>query len=227
MARQPVYNPVEHMFFRLSMEEWRVSGRLCLFVSAGPDLGLEREFVAQAIARFPVSLGWEIAYTPRSGEGGAPDPGALQRCHFHVIILGADIHAPVGWELWAARGAGKQPIAFSKTVTRTLAAMVFLRESKVAWESFDAPEALMHLLQRALAQRIIADPVGYGLTTTEWQTLTQFLKEAPELDPDVTGTRPGGAGERGVILSPGHDIPEGAVLLRGGRPPARGPDKTG
>jgi hypothetical protein len=49
-----------------------VTSRLSIFVSAGPDLEIEREVVGKAIAALPVSVGWVIKYTPLPGE--VPDP---------------------------------------------------------------------------------------------------------------------------------------------------------
>jgi len=193
--------------------------RLRLFVSAGPDLDLEREYIGQALARFPASLGWTIQYTPGSHDTRPPDSQAILSAHFHVLLLGRDITAPVGWELWTAHTVGKDTIAFAKNVNRTPAAMVFYREARVIWRTFDEPAELVSSLQEVLAQRLIQDPSRYGLTLAEWETLSAFLKDLGE-QPDEAGDEAlsgGGAGGGGVILSPGRDLPTGGVLIGGER----------
>ena len=49
-----------------------MASRLRIFISAGPDLEIEREVVGKAIATLPVSLGWVIKYTPIRGELSDP-----------------------------------------------------------------------------------------------------------------------------------------------------------
>lgn len=185
--------------------------RLHLFVSVGPDLVAEREYIGQALASFPASLGWGIHYTPSAHEQAAPDPSPIVSSDFHVILLGVDITAPVGWELWTARRAGRVSIGFAKSVGRTPAAMVFYRESGVNWISFERPAELVSLLQEALAERLLEDPPRYGLTLSEWEALSAFLRREGKAEGrQIEGS---GAGRGAVILAPGQDLPEGGVLV--------------
>jgi len=192
-----------------------MSGRLLLYVSAGPDLDQEREFIGQAIARLPLSLGWSVQYTPSAQEGHGADPEPILACHFHIILLGVDIRAPVGWELWVARGAGKDSMGFAKEVSHTPAATAFFRQSDVSWVPFKQPSELKVLVQEALARRLVENPSPYGVSLPEWEALSAFLKEprraaADRIGDDLQGS---GAGRGGVILSPGHDLPPGGVLI--------------
>jgi len=95
-----------------------MASRLRLFVSAAPDLEAEREVIGQTVAELPVSLGWAIKRTPKRGEPLRPALEAVEACDFYVLLLATDIRAPVGLELYAARRAGKDPLAFLKDATR-------------------------------------------------------------------------------------------------------------
>ena len=59
-----------------------MASRLSIFVSAGPDLEIEREVVGKAIAGLPVSVGWVIKYTPLPGEVADPSMEAVATCEF-------------------------------------------------------------------------------------------------------------------------------------------------
>ena len=187
-------------------------GRIHLFVSAGPDLEMEREHLARALARFPVALGWELDYTPSSDQEAAPDLSPIQASDFYVILMGRDIHAPVGWELALARQLGKGPLAFAKSLGRTPAGEVFYKQSRLPWTRFEKPDELTALLQQALAQKIAQDPSRYDLSMAEWQTLSAFLEQG---DQEAQAEEPtwGGAGQGAVIFSPTHYEPSQGVLL--------------
>lgn len=191
--------------------------RLRIFISVGPELELEREYIGQALARFPVSLGWDVQYTPNPREDRALYAEMILSCHFHILLLGVDITAPVGWELWIAKKAGKVPLGFAKNIARSPAAMVFYRESGLAWVAYDEPPELMALIQQHLAQRLLEQPTTYGLTLAEWETLSAFRGERAQgsqrgdIAQAEDRTR-SGAGKGGVILAPGK-LPPGGVLV--------------
>jgi hypothetical protein len=107
-----------------------VADRLHIFVSVGPDLETEREVVGQAIASLPISLGWEIKYTPSRGQRSDPTTEALTNCDFYALLLGADISAPMGSELHAALTTRKRIVALLKAGPRTVAARFFARQSQ-------------------------------------------------------------------------------------------------
>lgn len=196
-----------------------MSDRLRLFVSVGPGMDQEREHIGQAVARLPISQGWAIEYTPSLQEARGTDASPILSCHFHLILLGADITAPMGWELWVARKAGKVSIAFDKEIMHTPAALVFRHESGLKWIPFRTPAELGVLVQEALAERLLEDPPRYGLGMVEWENLSSLYKKLrgprePERTPEEL--RGSGAGQGGVILSPGRDLPPGGVLIGGG-----------
>ena len=197
-----------------------MAGRVHLFVSATPDLEPEREIVGQAVAKLPVSIGWEIKRTPRRGEPLQPALEAVAACDVYLFLLGQDITAPAGVEWDIARRSGKEPLAFLKDVLHTPAAQVFIREAGVTWVRFASDEELMNLIQTALAERLLERELEYGLSVVEHEALSALLqrreeeegKEGPPAEVSPIEGRPGGAAGGGVILGPG-DLPPGGVPL--------------
>ena len=195
-----------------------MTGRLEIFISAGPDLEGEREAIGEALAKLP-TLGWIIKRTPRRGEPLAPALEAIRNCDFYVFLLGVDIAAPVGVEWNAARRAGKAPFAFLKEVNRTLAAQAFMSAARAAWTSFRSPQELGILLQRVLVQQILRRAEAFGLSIVERETLAAFKEklergEVAEEAAQILERETGGAGEGGVIIAPGRDLPPGGVLVK-------------
>lgn len=196
-----------------------MTGRLEIFISAGPDLEGEREAIGEALAKLPTSLGWIIKLTPRRGKPLAPALEAVRACDFYIFLLGVDIAAPVGVEWNVARRAGKAPFTFLKDVNRTPAAQAFISAARVAWTSFRSPQELGILLQRVLAQQILRRAEAFGLSIVERETLAAFMEklergEAAEEAAQILETETGGAGEGGVIIAPGRDLPPGGVLVK-------------
>jgi hypothetical protein len=198
-----------------------VPSRLSIFVSAGPDLEIEREVVGKAIAALPVSVGWLIKYTPLPGEAADPSMEAVANCDFYALLLGADITAPVGAELHVARRAGKKIMALLSDVHRTPAAYVFLRRLPEEWQRFSGERELRRLFQKALVEQILERPETYGMTLADWEALSALPSElADEALPDEEGdvaVRPGGAGSDAVLVAPGRDLPSDGVLVGGGQ----------
>lgn len=195
-----------------------MSDRLRIFISAGPDLKAEREVIGKAIASLPISVGWVIKYTPGRGEPLAPALETVAASHFYALLLGMDIRAPVGSELYVARQRGKRIVAFLKDGPRTPAARVFVKDALLEWTHFRSADEIGPLLQRALAEQILEGAQTYGISPVDWETLSAFLAEFKDqkgLEREGEGTTPGyrGAGEDAVIVAPGRDLPPGGVLL--------------
>ena len=198
---------------------------LLIFASVGPDLEVEREVIGKVIARLPVSLGWVIKYTPVRGERVASALDAVAASHFYVLLLGGDIRAPVGSELYVARQTGKRVLAFLKNVARTPAARVFVKDASLDWERFRAADELGPLLQRALIGQILEGAQTYSLSPVDWETLTALLaeladQEEPERQHEEVAPGYRGAGEDAVIVAPGRDLPGHGVLIENQDGPA-------
>ena len=193
-----------------------MASRLRIFISAGPDLETEREVVGKAIASLPVSLGWEIKYTPIHGEPSDLAFQAVKSCDFYALLLGRDITAPVGSELHAARKTGKSIAAFLKEVPHTPAAQVFVRQTPVKWRQFQNEEVLRSLLQKAVVDQILGQADSCRITVADWEALSTLSarldEEVPEEKEEIT-PRHGGAGSDAVIISPQRDLPSVGVPI--------------
>jgi hypothetical protein len=193
-----------------------MTSRLRIFISAGPDLETEREVVGKAIASLPVSLGWIVKYTPIHGEPSDPASSAVKSCDLYVLILGSDIAAPVGSELYTARKSGKGIAACLKEGPRTSAARAFTKESTVEWKPFGNEESLRSLLHESLASRMLKHPEAYRLSIADWEALSALTAglEKKTTDQRQEATTPlGGAGSDAVIVSPERDLPSEGVLI--------------
>ncbi len=195
-----------------------MANRLRIFISAGPDLEVEREVVGKVVASLPVSLGWVIKYTPGRSEPLAPALQAVAASHFYLFLLGTDIRAPVGLELHTARQRGKRILAFLKEGPRTPAAHVFVRDASLGWNRFRSQDELERLLQRGLAEQMLEGAQTYGISPVDWETLSALLTELngqERLEKEGEGVSAAyrGAGKGAVIVAPGRDLPPGGVQV--------------
>jgi hypothetical protein len=194
-----------------------MSARLRIFISVGPDLQAEREVVGQVIAALPVSSGWVIKYTPAHGDPADPTMEAVAASDLYALLLGRDVTAPMGSELYVARQTGKKAMAFVREVPHTPAARVFLKESPVQWTGFEKPGDLGSLLQTALVEQILERPDAYRLTVPDWEALSTLSadlgQEAASGRQKDDAPRGGGAGGDAVIVSPRGDWPAEGLLV--------------
>ena len=181
---------------------------LHLFISAGPDLELEREALGKAVAQMPISLGWTIRRTVGRGEPPDESLQAIRQSDFFLLLMGEDITAPVGMEMDVARRSQRLLLPFLKETPRTPAAFIFLRHVRLDWVPFREAQELARLAQIALACHLLDRPVEFGLTPEDWQQLESLLKSSQEEDAsgaEVTASpggrqELGGAGGGGIIL---------------------------
>ena len=184
--------------------------RVRLFISAGPGEDPARELLGRALAELPVNIGWVIKRTP--------DVDSVPECHLVALVLGADIWAPVGLELWWARRTEKPILAYRSDALRTPAGQVFLQENAwLEWSRYADLSGLRRAFLRDVSRFLLAHPDRYGVTQMEAETLRGF---AAGLEPPVPASVPArahepatGAGGGGVILAPGKDTPPGARLV--------------
>jgi len=186
-----------------------------LFISAGPELESEREAIGRALAEFPINLGWEIKRTPRPDEPA--DLEAVRNCDFFVLLFASDIQAPVGWEWMVARRADRFHLVFLKEgVLQTPAGREFVRDLRAQWRPFSTGQELAKLLMEALSARILERWQDFGLSGREWEVLSAYLARLRGEEPgERPEAKPAGAGEGGVILAPGRDVPKGGVVVDG------------
>jgi len=189
--------------------------RILFYISAAPDLTLEREVLGRATTEIPTTLGWRIKQTPPADE--RLDLDAVARADVHLLIMGSDIRAPVGAEWHAARRAGRTPALFLKRgINRTLAATFFVRdlERYTAWRPYDDEADLRRQVLLLLTEHIVERAAYYRLSPGEYEKLQSWHKQvetAEKKSPDHTR---GGAGASSVILSPERFAPSEGKLVR-------------
>jgi hypothetical protein len=173
-----------------------------LFASSSPDLVAEREALGQAVAELPISVGFEIMHT-RPGETADINEtlAFIERCDLYVIMLGGDFAAPMGLEWQRSQAVLKPTLAYVKHELHSPSAQKLLRESAVAWTSFESPHALKAHATQALAQMLLDQGEVFGLHVDDIDGLLRVLdrKDKPPDKPD----RREGAGRGGIIL--GHE----------------------
>jgi hypothetical protein len=192
---------------------------LLLFISAAPDLRLERNVIARAVTEIPTTLGWMIKQTPPANRES--DLAAVARADVHLLLLGRDIQAPVGLEWATARRVGRAVALYVHDVPQTQAASGFMREVNrrrhsdgPAWERFKHAHDLRLMVLRLLGEHLLAHVIDYDLADAEQSRLRAWLgaltdKPGPDLRAaDETG---------GVILSTERYVPKEGKLITGGR----------
>ncbi len=193
--------------------------RFHLFVSAGPDMEIEREVIGRVVAQLPVQLGWEIKRTPPPGEQRPIDLGAVVHCDLFVLMMGQDIAAPVGVEWDVARRSGRRIMPLLRKGLRTPAAAVFLHDIRLDWHSFETISDLENLVRTALVDVLLDRAVEFRLTPQEWEALNLMRKaEKTKRDEVFEPPEPAGAGGGGIILGP-EDAGSGGVVVGTGQHP--------
>jgi len=177
-----------------------------LFVSGGPDRDEDREVIGRLLAELPVNVGWVIKRTP--------DIDSVAECHLFLILLGADIVAPVGLELWWARRTEKPVLAYHSETLRTPAGLVFLQDNAMlGWTRYANPLALRRPVARDLTRFLLGHADRHGLTLPDIERLHRLMATLDEPAAGAMAVKATGAGGGGVILAPGKDQPAGARLI--------------
>jgi hypothetical protein len=192
-----------------------VATQVRLFVSAGPDEEGAREHLGRALAELPINVGWVIKRTP--------DVDSVAECHLFAVVLGHDIAAPVGLELWWARRTEKSILAYTPEGLRTPACQVFYQDNfYLDWRAFPDLVTLRRLFLLDISRFLLGYSERYGVTVPEVEALRGFMARLEKPAIVVPGSAPAregplskaqGAGGGGVILAPGKDTPRGARIV--------------
>ena len=188
---------------------------LHLYISAAPDLELERESLSRAVVEIPVTLGWRVIQSPLHGE--PLNAAAIAQADVHILLLGNDIRAPIGLEWRLARRANRLPAAFQKKdVVRTMAALDFIRylEEQTTWRKYKDITDLRQQALKILADHIMDQAGYYALQPDELEKLS-FWRKALDIHDHTPPALHGGIGESSVVLSPERYIPSEGVLIKG------------
>lgn len=186
-----------------------------LFVSAAPAEDGARELLGRALAELPINVGWVIKRTP--------DLDSVAECHLFALVLGRDIVAPVGLELWWARRTEKPIVAYVAEVNRTPACQVFFQDNlHLNWRTYGDFAALRRAFLLDMSRFMLAHSERYGVTVLDAEILREYMSRL-EKSASVSSSndkadkglwaKAQGAGGGGVILAPGKDTPRGARVI--------------
>lgn len=185
-----------------------------IYISASSDLQTERDLLSKSITEIPVTLGWQIHLSPIREK--QVDNKAVEEADIHMVLLGSDIRAPVGFEWYLARLAGRYPILLSKSgISRTLAAQDFFRNlaNIQTWQSYENYDSLRRIALMSISRILLSESNYFELSTTEIEQLSDLMMELKKSDLDSLGELIGGTGEDSVILSPERYVPSNGVLI--------------
>jgi hypothetical protein len=191
--------------------------KLRIFVSATRDLEQARAAIGHAVAELPVQIGIEIRRTPY--EGASYDDifewiANVDRVYF---LMGKDITAPAGaeWHLAWKLERSILPLrsAIGQTgLHRTLAAQEFMRNAFVEWLPFRSSNELARIVTVDLARMMNHPTNRYGLTMSELERLSLYVKQVARVDVDALPEESGAEGG-GILLDViGRDALDGESI---------------
>lgn len=183
-----------------------------LFVSAADDLSPEREIIGHLVTEIPVTLGWQINLSPT---GKSLDNAQLvMDADFHLIVIGEDIRAPVGYEWQVSRRAGKLPPFFIKQgLKRTMAAADFLKTISNYPKLHDYT-LLSNFRTRILNQignYIITRADYFELKPAEFENINNFVQDLEDIEPNILDHV---TGEDSILLTRERFIPKDGILIQ-------------
>ena len=185
------------------------------YISAASDLSYERDLMSRIATEVPVTLGWQIFLSPIKGE--QVNASAIQEADIHILLLGKDIRAPIGYEWYRAKSIGKKPLLFYKRdVPHTPAAEDFIRTLSyyATWLNYVDLSDLRYQVMEHLGNLILNRAEIFALQPLELEQLSSWLKELEHAEPDQIDATKGGAGESSVILSTERFVPKDGVLIQ-------------
>jgi len=186
-----------------------------LYISAANDLQIERDLLSRSVTEIPVTLGWQINLSP-IGEKMV-DENLIIDADLHILILGMDIRAPIGFEWYISRRMERKPAFFRKTgIPRTLAAGDFVRSLShySNWLTFDNLADLRYQALMHIGQTILDQADYFAIQQKENEKLSTFMKDLDDKQLEQPDGVNGSAGENSVILSRERFTPKGGVLIQ-------------
>ncbi len=186
-----------------------------LYISTASDLLAERDLLSRSVTEIPVSLIWQINFSP-IGEKKV-DEELIQDADVHILILGTDIRAPIGYEWHLSRHLGRRPLFFRKKgISRTLAAQTFYRSfsNYGNWCIFESLASLRFQALKHITQTILDKTAYFDLKQVEFESLSSFIDELDEHVDDELSGMDRVAGEDSIIFSRERFTPKGGVLIK-------------
>lgn len=189
-----------------------MADQVLLYISAATDLRFERDLLGRAVTEIPTTLGWRIVLSPEGN--GLVDEAAVYDADVHLLLLGSDIRAPIGWEWILARRVGRMPWLFLKQgIHRTTAAERFRQEvaAEGTWCGFAGGDDLRRRVLEVLTAHILDRAVHYVVRPDELLRLQAFQAGLDKTTAPEEAY--GGTGESSVILSRERFVPSDGVLI--------------
>jgi hypothetical protein len=186
-----------------------------LYISAADDLLSERDLLSRTVTEIPVTLGWKINFSP-FGRKTLVEKHVIN-ANFHILMLGTDIRAPIGFELHLSLRQRRKPILFLKNgIARTPAAADFHRSlsNHNKWHPFQDLSDLRHMALGYIGQYILDQAKFFSLGSNEYDQLSEFLKNLKDSGPGEIELAQGDAGENSIILSRERFTPRNGVLIQ-------------
>ncbi len=186
-----------------------------LYISAADDLQVERDLLGRSVAELPVTLGWQIFLSPYKEK--QLNKGAITKADIHILILGEDIRAPIGYEWYLSRQVGRMPITFLKNgIPRTPAAQYFRRSISdfAKWKTYNNFSDLRNQALHQIGQFILKHADFFVLKSVEMEKLSNFIRDLEDTQPEKIQVAQGGAGENSIILSRERFTPKNGVLIQ-------------
>lgn len=183
-----------------------------LFVSAADDLSAEREIIGHLVTEIPVTLGWQINLSPT---GKSLDNAQLvMDADFHLIVIGEDIRAPVGYEWHVSRRAGKLPPIFIKQgLQRTLAAADFLKTiyHYPKLHDYTLLSGFRTQVLNQIGNYIIKHADYFELKPAEFENVSNFVQDLEDLEPNILDHV---TGKDSILLTRERFIPKDGILIQ-------------
>lgn len=182
-----------------------------LYVSAANDLPNERELIGQIVTEIPVTLGWQINHTPLRNK--LLDEKLIIDADLHLIIFGADIRAPIGYEWHLSRMSGSKPAFIIKeNIPRTIAGTDFLKNIS------DYPKLLTYnslaefrkQVLTHVSQHLLRFADFFTIKSEEFERISQFNEDLEEIEPNILDDV---TGEDSIILTRKRFLPKDGVLI--------------
>jgi hypothetical protein len=192
-----------------------MADQVLLYISAAQDLKREREILGRAVVEIPVTLGWRIVQSPV--HGSLVDQDAIIHSDLHLLLLGGDIRAPVGFEWRIARQSGKRTELYLKQrIEHTPAAQAFIRhvEEIAEWKPFSSGADLRLQVLKLISNHILDRAGYYQLSPAEIDGMMTWQKELETAEVSTVEEQRGVTGESSVILSVERYVPSEGVLLK-------------
>ncbi len=186
-----------------------------LYISAADDLQIERDLLGRSVAELPVTLGWQIFLSPIKEKQLNKD--AIREADIHILILGEDIRAPIGYEWYLSCQVGRMPITFLKNgIPRTPAAKYFRRSISdfASWITYNNLSDFRNQALHQIGQYLLKQASFFTLNQVEMEQLSNYIRDLENTEPENIPESQGGAGDNSVILSRERFMPKDGILIQ-------------